>query len=471
MCEVIADKNNTIIMIAGKNRQKYMEFRKEFATFSYDDFSYSNDHEHFRIIYRFSLDGKYFFAPEISIPLKDFYQIEKLPVALLNNLVFHMGMVELISYWKAACAAKVIIKPYKLGQEQIRWWKKLYYHGLGEFFYLNGIDAGRDDFMEMVCTGPALPAPAEIKTQNAYMVPIGGGKDSVVTLELLRKQSRVVPMVINPRRATDACIAAAGYSKEETIIVHRSIDKQLLQLNAMGFLNGHTPFSAMLAFTTVLVASFAGICHIALSNEASANEATVAGSDINHQYSKSYEFEADFRNYVNTTITTSLNYFSFLRPLHEIQIAKLFARYKHYHRVFKSCNVGSKTDTWCCQCPKCLFAYIILSPWLSAKELIQIFGEDLLNKASLRMAFDQLIGDKNVKPFECIGTIEEVNIALCRKVSKSGDKLPLLLKRYVKSDAYRFHNNMGMSVFTEMVETDHFLQSNEIEILKTALHA
>jgi UDP-N-acetyl-alpha-D-muramoyl-L-alanyl-L-glutamate epimerase len=457
-------------MISDKNRQKYIELREAYKTFSFESFKYSYDTQNFNITFLFSLNGKYSFSPQISIPLRSFYRFEKLPVGLLENLIFHMGMVELISYWKAACPAKVIIKPYKLNLEQIRWWKKLYFNGLGEFFYLNGIDANPDDFMDIVCEGGQLPGIIDMETSNSYMVPIGGGKDSVVTLELLKNHFPVIPMVINPRRATDECITAAGFDKEETIIVHRSIDKQLLDLNAMGFLNGHTPFSAMLAFSSLLVAAFSGIRHIALSNEASANESTVAGSHINHQYSKSYEFEADFRYYVSNYITNSLNYFSFLRPLYEIQIAKLFAGFKQYHPVFKSCNGGSKTDVWCGNCPKCLFAYIILAPWLTQQELTDIFGENLLNKASLQLAFDQLTGWEEIKPFECIGTIEEINIALCAVVDRYGNELPRLLQKYIKTDGYRLYSGMGLSVFKDPVESEHFLSPEEMNLIKKNLY-
>jgi hypothetical protein len=458
-------------MISYKNRQKYLELRDTYATFSFEDFSFSFDSVNFDITFLFSLDGKYSFSPKIRIPSRDFYHIEKLPDELLRNLVFHMGMVELISYWKAACPRKVIIKPYQLTDDQKRWWKKLYFNGLGEFFYLNHIETDQDSFMDIVCEGEPLPGIMSLETNNFYMVPIGGGKDSVVSLELLKGQSKVIPMVINPRKATDECIAVAGFSKDESIIVSRSIDKQLLELNAMGFLNGHTPFSAMLAFTSLLVAAFTGIRNIALSNEASANETTVAGKEINHQYSKSYEFESDFRYYVGHYITGSINYFSFLRPLYEIQIARLFAGFPKYFPIFKSCNVGSKTDVWCCQCPKCLFAYIILAPWLSKEDLLGIFGEDMLNKPSLKHAFDQLTGWEEVKPFECIGTIEEVNIALCAVVEQYGNNLPYLLQKYVKADAFKLYREMGLSVFKDPVESEHFLSPEEMNLIKEKLYA
>ena len=84
-------------MISDKNRQKYIELRESYQTFLFEEFKYSCDANHFNITFLFSLDGKYSFSPEISIPMKKFYDIEKLPAAMLDNLIFHMGMVELIS--------------------------------------------------------------------------------------------------------------------------------------------------------------------------------------------------------------------------------------------------------------------------------------------------------------------------------------------------------------------------------------
>ena len=77
----------------------------------------------------------------------------------------------------------------------------------------------------------------------------------------------------------------------------------------------------------------------------------------------------------------------------------LFAKYKEFHKIFKSCNVGSKKDIWCGSCPKCLFVYIILSPFLNEDELNEIFGENLLNKIELLDTFKQLSGIYKNKPF------------------------------------------------------------------------
>jgi hypothetical protein len=170
--------------------------------------------------------------------------------------------------------------------------------------------------------------------------------------------------------------------------------------------------------------------HIALSNESSANESTVLGQDVNHQYSKSIEFENDFRDYVKKIISGDFNYFSFLRPLNELKIAEYFSKFPKYHSVFRSCNVGSKDDIWCNNCAKCLFAYIILSPFIEPEKIIQLFGEDLLNKENLKHEFEQLIGIKNTKPFECVGTIDEVNTALNLHIQRFPNHTPKLIDYY-----------------------------------------
>ena len=251
-----------------------------------------------------------------------------------------------------------------------------------------------------------------ISLTETTLVPVGGGKDSVVTIELLKNKMPIIPVIINPRGATRDCVATAGFSEEQTAVIKRTLDSTMLRMNNEGFLNGHTPFSAMLAFYTLLIGFATNSKYIALSNESSANEPTVPDSEINHQYSKSIAFENDFRYYVNKYISSDIEYFSFLRPLNEIQIASLFSRNKNYYKVFKSCNAGSKTDSWCGKCPKCLFTYLIMSPFIPQEDLINIFGKDLLNDNDLQPILKQLKGEADVKPFECVGTIEEVNACL-----------------------------------------------------------
>ena len=407
------------------NQRLFDTLRQRHSRFDYCGYSYSRDDDGLHLRFDFRID-EIEFHPTATLENRPFLDFNS---ANLDLLVFNIGMVELVSYWKCACPPQVRVMCGSLDADSLAFWRKLFWHGLGEFFYTNGISADIDSFMKIECTGMPLPQGARHCLADDYLVPIGGGKDSVVSLELLRRAGRKVrPLVMNPRGATIGCAAVAGFPLEEVLVIRRAIDPQLLRLNAEGYLNGHTPFSAMLAFYTLLASELAGVRNIALSNESSANESTVPGSSVNHQYSKSIQFEDDFRRYA-ASMGVESNYFSFLRPLTELQIASLFSRLDCYHSVFRSCNAGSKQDVWCGRCAKCLFAYIILSPFIAPARLAQIFGKPMLDDLSLQPEFDELVGNAPTKPFECVGTVSEVRQALAMAVSRwYGGDLPLLLR-------------------------------------------
>ena len=439
------------------NQSKFDALRKEFSTFTFEKQTVSRQNGTLSLAFDFNLDDRYHFRPTLEIPARPFFDWDGIPEEVLQVLAFQIGMTELVSYWKIACPKRVVVKPFAVTESQKRFWKKLYYNGLGEFLYLNGITVSEAELMEIESLQLPMSFPGRmyegmesmgnIQFIEQTLVPIGGGKDSVVTLECLRREMPVIPMIVNPRGATLNCVKTAGYEENQFIVINRSLDPTMLQLNAEGYLNGHTPFSALLAFISILVAFGSRSKYIALSNENSANENTVPGTNINHQYSKSIEFESDFRNYVAENISEEVQYFSFLRPLSELQIAKLFSQCEVYHPVFRSCNAGSKTDSWCGCCPKCLFTWIILSPFLSKEKLVAIFGKDLMADESLRPIFEELNGTAPVKPFECVGTVEEVR-ACMEAVDGNRNKIDEIL--------HRFNEN-------------HFLPEKFEQIMKTAL--
>ena len=457
------------------NQSKFDAFRKAFSTFTFERQSVKRENGALSLAFDFNLDDRYHFRPTLEIPARPFFDWDNLPENLLQRLAFQIGMTELVSYWKIACPKKVVVKPFVLTENQIKFWKKLYYNGLGEFLYLNSISVSEADLMQIetmlsidsFSTNTAFARndmDSSISFEEKVLVPIGGGKDSVVTLECLRHEMPVIPLIVNPRGATLNCVKTAGYKEDEFIVINRTLDPTMLQLNAEGYLNGHTPFSALLAFISVLVAFGSRSKYIALSNENSANESTVPGTNINHQYSKSFEFECDFRNFVAENLNDKVQYFSFLRPLSELQIAKLFAQCEAYHPVFRSCNVGSKTDSWCCHCPKCLFTWIILSPFLSREKLVSIFGKDLMADESLQPIFEELNGTAPVKPFECVGTVEEVRACMKAAGISTGSmtagfvKVPELVEGPTVEEILNRFN------------TQHFLPAQFEQILKSRLY-
>lgn len=439
------------------NTDKYRSLRLQYPVFEYVAYHYELCDEGLRLWFDFRM-GDVEFHPTALVERRPFLDFG----VDVDRMVFDIGLIELISYWKCACPPMVRILCGRLDDSQIAFWRKIYWHGLGEFFYTNGLapdysandDGAEGSWMTLVANGDSKQAAPRSNVgeahDGAYLVPIGGGKDSVVTLELLRRAGKAIrPLIMNPRGATRECAREAGFPMDEVLVIRRSIDPTLLALNAQGYLNGHTPFSAMLAFYTRLASALSGIPNVALSNESSANESTVLGSDVNHQYSKSLEFEDDFREYcvnasmrdcvsIDASATDTLthscnnafNYFSFLRPLSELQIAMLFSRFTAYHDVFRSCNVGSKQDIWCGHCAKCLFAYIILSPFIEPERLNRIFGKSMLDDLTLEHEFRQLLGEEETKPFECVGTVGEVRQALSMTIQRwyPSERKPALIK-------------------------------------------
>lgn len=416
---------------------KFEQYREEYKEFHFKKYLVYDDKNAIYMQFIFDIPGLVSFNPKLKI-LKKNLKFKDIKTQYVQNMVFHIGMIELISYWKSTCSPNVIIECGYLNQEQINWWKKLYFYGLGELFYTNNIETNINDFMKIKCTTEEnnITYDKIDDFSDGYIIPIGGGKDSVVTLEVLKvDRKKDYTLIINPKKTTLECAKIAGFDSNNIIEVYREIDSNLIELNKKEFINGHTPFSAMLAFVSYFIAYLLSKKYIALSNENSANESNVVGKKINHQYSKSFEFECDFEEYSNKYLKAPVKYFSFLRPLNELQIAKIFSRLDKYHAIFKSCNVGSKEKEWkwCCNCAKCLFAYIILSPYLYKNKLVSIFGEDMFENKALLSIFIELTGKGETKPFDCVGTFEEVNFAVSKtieNIQEQKKELPYLLKYY-----------------------------------------
>ncbi|MGN0371714.1 MAG: hypothetical protein ACI4F3_02755 [Enterocloster sp.] len=448
--------------------EQYRKLREQYPRFFYRGYEIEEDAQELKITYRFEIEGLSAFAPVWRFPKTAGCEVSWDRDQLMRDMIFSLGMVELVSYWKITCSPQVIVEAGVLNEAQIAWWKDLYFNGLGEFFYVNHIEeAEPEGFMRISCADEknmdgkdaaaeaVLPAkllkpgkqPLTGEAQRGVLVPIGGGKDSAVTLELLR--SAGVPLyayIINPRGATVHTAEVAGLDAAHVMSVKRTLDKNMLELNKQGYLNGHTPFSALVAFSSVIAARILGLSYVALSNESSANESTVQGSTVNHQYSKSFKFEEDFHSYRSTYLPGSAYYFSMLRPLSEFQIARYFAGQKQYHGIFRSCNAGSKTDSWCGHCPKCLFVYLILSPFLAREEVRKIFGRDMLEDSALRPVLEQLTGIQEEKPFECVGSRDEINTAAVLTIDRlenEGEKLPDLLAYYKESGLYEQNKPAG----------------------------
>lgn len=353
---------------------------------------------------------------------------------ILEPFVFNLGLIEAISYWKLACPREFVVEAGHLTSEQVRFWYDLFIHGLGEFYYQNQIDFTMPDFLDIrssdaigqhnvwdkslaqrVVNNSSFPT----THQAADLVLVGGGKDSAVTLGMIKQGNRTLQtIVLNPTKAASDVIRSSGFPAP--LIVKRTLDPKLLDLNGAGYLNGHTPFSAYIAFLGVLVSSLTGSENVIVSNERSANEGNVSyrGMEVNHQYSKSFRFETMFRQYCIDTFEQCGSYFSLLRPLNDMQIAAIFATYPQFFTTFRSCNKGAKTGVWCGACAKCAFTYLTLSPYMSHEQMRISFGADLFASTAIIEHIRALVGLVPVKPFECVGTRDEAKLAVILVVEK-----------------------------------------------------
>ena len=442
---------------------KIQNLRKKYPKFIYERYSYKISGNNLEIFFDFKIEPNIHFRPRITVEKVN--KLSKSDFDRFNNLIFHLGLMEIPSYWKATCSPEIIIKAGFLNPEQIKypsvakggderrfidWWKDLMINGMGQFFYENKINFRKKNFLK-IKSDPIRDNSTIVEitrtNQNRVLVPVGGGKDSVITLELLKKAKKNIQCFsLNPTEAAQKIMILAECKKP--IIIRRRIDEKLLELNRQGFLNGHTPFSAYLAFLSALVAAIFGYKYVAFSNERSASEGNVKylGKIINHQWSKSFEFEQKFREYSQKYLTSRaaakgeeenlfsspsvIEYFSFLRPLYEIQIAKLFSKYPKYFNAFLSCNEAYKTASgtkkptkkWCRSCSKCLFVFATLYPFVDKKELLKIFGKNLFEDKKLLPVMQELIGERKFKPFECVGTKKESLIAFYLSWKKCGGR-------------------------------------------------
>lgn len=404
----------------------YQELRQKYPKFIFKSFS------------KEIIDGKLVLKFEYQTP-PDLAFTHTLEISNLENfgcddvLIFNIGLSEMFSYWKATCSPIVEIQAGSLTSDQTAFWHKLFIRGMGEYYYKNQIDFTPDDFIviKTTYTSPPTPSPklGEGKSRGEVLVPVGGGKDSIVTLELLKKHFKIIPMMINPVPAMiDVCNVA---SVEKPINIARQLDPRLLELK---YLNGHVPLSASIAFISILL----GFKHVALSNERSSDEGntTYLGHNINHQYSKSLEFETDLNKYLENI--THVKYFSFLRPLYELQITKLFIKYPQYFKVFTSCNKNFKIDPsthpvgslWCKTCPKCVSVALLLGSEIVTKIMGCYPPEMPENKAIM----DGLLGLTPVKPFECVLTRDEALGNIDMNSYMENPNMPKEFEKILKSE-------------------------------------
>ena len=405
-----------------------------------------------KIVLHYSVDNLYFFNPEYSLDLNSLNSIDK-----IEYEVFNFGMSEISSFYKAFCADNIIIKCGFLNNEQIKFWENLYTKGLGEFFYKNNIDFRnlikistdsikfkQRDILDKVSSS----IDSDIHNKKV-LLPIGGGKDSIVSAEILKEKNIdfswfMIETIENAIKVIDTSHVKSLYTISRNVETNFKLIKELSQ---QGFPDGHVPISAVYAFSAVIIAKLHDFDYIAISQERSSNigQTTYLGMEINHQYSKTFEMESNIHEYILKYISPNIYHFSILRHLYEIQIASEFVKHPEYFYSFISCNKGLKTGIWCGICDKCVFTWSLLSAFLDIEILEKIWHKNLFEDKNLLTKFINLVGDGEMKAFDCVGTFEESKLALYlakeRLTKKNTDvSLPFILQNLDLEDGKNYLN-------------------------------
>ncbi len=366
--------------------------------------------------YRVHFSGDQTMDFEEKLVLGDAQWAAQLPAPFIGALLQDLHLVLGVSYYKLFCP-KEFKTDIRLSQAQADFWNTLYKKGLGEFVYRNHLDPDSIAVFSASEHGLRMPATLPV-VPGSTLVGIGGGKDSAVSLELLKDHMRLgfVVETGNGHEITDQIAAIAGVKVAK---IKRSLDPKVIA-GIPGSYSGHVPVSAIYAFLGVLQAAIGGYQYVVVSNEHSSNFGNLMheGNEVNHKWSGSSEFETLFQTYVRMNLTPNITYFSLTRGFYELRVVQLFTEIgRKYFHAFSSCNrnfthTRNGENRWCGECPKCAFAFLMLAAFLPKDEVIGIFKKDLFDDPALVPLFRDLLGYGDLKPFDCVGTFDESRMAL-----------------------------------------------------------
>jgi len=416
-----------------------------------------------RLVYAFD-DGPEM-TETVTVPGAPF-QLDGERAAAVQRALQLLHLIAGVSYYKAAVPSQVSIDSYAIDTATAALVEMVYFNGLGEFAYRNGLNlrdrfklpvneplsrrergwgegASADAASSVAVPSPPAPLPRGVGSNapalglaHHALVAIGGGKDSLVSIEALRNAGVAETVTwIGGSQLIRACAERTGLP---TLNIGRTLAPELFELNRQGAWNGHIPVTAVNSAIMVLAAVVQGVDQVVFSNERSASYGSqIAGTgEVNHQWSKGWAFEKAFGEYVQQHIAADLNYYSLLRPLSELAVARQFAKTDFYDAHFSSCNrnfhiLGERpVNRWCGVCPKCHFVFLALAPFMPKIRLVRIFGRNLLDDMEQAGGYDALLEFQDHKPFECVGEGKESRAAMATLASRPDWKEDVLVKRF-----------------------------------------
>ena len=363
--------------------------------------------------FRYGLDGLSF-TETLGLPAGADAAAAESPA--FRKLLDLTAVVLGVSYFKLRAPFEIVLPEIALTNEERAFAIDVYENGLGEFYARNNL--ARFGKLVLLARTDTTGSRRAITLPNRTLLPIGGGKDSLVSVDLLAHAGvDFTPFAVNPKGPILTSVDKIGI---KPIYVTRTLDAEMIRLGKEpGYYNGHVPSTAINSMIASLCALLYGYNQIVLSNERSASEGNVTfdGRETNHQYSKSLGFELLIASILSDATGGALKYFSLLRPYSEARIASLFTHDDKFDHVFSSCNRNFRLDgndgpLWCGECPKCHFVFLIFAPFMAKDRLLSIFGKDLLDVPANEGSFRELAGLAGQKPWECVGEILEAAACL-----------------------------------------------------------
>jgi UDP-N-acetyl-alpha-D-muramoyl-L-alanyl-L-glutamate epimerase len=399
----------------------------------------------------------------IHFPVAPFLLSEKNKPALLHALQL-LHLIAGVSYYKAAVPPNIAIESYSINQQTAEFLSIVYENGLGEFAYRNHLQLrGKIKFPH---TNDVKSNAIAAGLSPHALVAIGGGKDSLVSIEALRGMG--VEQTVTWIGNSPLIKACAERTSLPLLNIERKLSPVLFEMNKQGALNGHIPVTAVNSCILLIAAILKNANQVVFSNERSASYGSIipGTGEVNHQWSKGWAFEKAFAAHVKEYVASDLHYYSLLRPFSELAVARAFAKMDHYDAHFSSCNrnfhiLGDKpAQRWCGVCPKCHFVFLALAPFMPKPRLLNIFGRNLLDEPEQTAGFDALMEYQDHKPFECVGEGKESRAAMNSLASSPTWREDYLVSRFVREIRPQLNKEELMLPALMQADSEHGIPLN-----------
>ncbi|MBP7370339.1 MAG: endonuclease domain-containing protein, partial [Arenimonas sp.] len=383
----------------------------------------------------YSFDGGAVFCEQITFPGAPF-SLDTRQHQALNRALQTLHLIAGVSYYKAAVPETIVIDQYTIDTETAGFLTSIYENGLGEFAYRNNLSLrGKINFPH---EDASKQVASELGLNNHALVAIGGGKDSLVSIESLRRMH--IPQTVTWIGSAPLIRSCAERTGLPLLNITRQLPPELFAMNKQGAYNGHIPVTAVNSAILTVAALLTNANQVVFSNERSASYGSLieGTGEVNHQWSKGWDFEQHFAAHVQRFIATDLQYYSLLRPFSELAVARQFANSDYYDAFFSSCNrnfhiLGERpAQRWCGVCPKCHFVFLALAPFMPKPRLMAIFGRNLLDESEQTAGFDALLEYQDHKPFECVGEGKESRAAMAALAKSPSWREDFIVKRFAR---------------------------------------